>query len=111
MADRAPSSLGGKRIVITRAEYQSAALAAALRAHGAEVDLLPLIQILPPLDYAQLDSALCKSAYFDWLFFTSQNAVTAREAIALPLNLFLACRNLALKSPKSSPIEQSTLRK
>src|SRR5207249_11253232 len=34
-----------------------------------------------------------------------------REAIALPPNLFRACRNLALKSPKSSPIAQSTLRK
>jgi uroporphyrinogen-III synthase len=77
VADHSPPSLGGKRIVITRAESQSASLAAALRAHGAEVDLLPLIQILPPLDYAQLDSALCKFAYFDWLFFTSQNAVTA----------------------------------
>ena len=77
MADHSPSSLGGKRIVITRAESQSAPLGAALRAHGAEVDLLPLIQILPPLDYAQLDSVLCKFVNFDWLFFTSQNAVTA----------------------------------
>jgi uroporphyrinogen-III synthase len=69
--------LAGKRVVITRAESQSATLAAALKAHGAEAVSLPLIQILPPQDYAPLDSALHRLANFDWLIFTSQNAVTA----------------------------------
>jgi uroporphyrinogen-III synthase len=77
VADHTPSPLAGKRVVITRAESQSATLAAALRAHGAEAVSLPLIQILPPLDYAPLDSALANLANFDWLIFTSQNAVTA----------------------------------
>ena len=77
MADQPPSPLTGKRVVITRAESQSAALAAALTAHGAEAVSLPLIQILPPLDYAPLDSALHNLANFDWLIFTSQNAVAA----------------------------------
>jgi uroporphyrinogen-III synthase len=77
VADSAPSPLAGKRVVITRAESQSASLAAALSANGAEVVSLPLIQILPPLDYVPLDSALRDLANFDWLIFTSQNAVTA----------------------------------
>lgn len=77
MADQPLSPLAGKRVVITRAESQSAALAAALTAHGAEAVSLPLIQILPPSDYAPLDSALRDLANFDWLIFTSQNAVTA----------------------------------
>jgi uroporphyrinogen III methyltransferase/synthase len=76
VADQPPSPLAGKRVVITRAEPQSAALAAALRAHGAVVVSLPLIQILPPADYAPLDSALRDLANFDWLIFTSQNAAT-----------------------------------
>src|SRR6266478_7423599 len=76
VGDQPPSPLAGKRVVITRAESQSATLAAALRAHGAEVISLPLIQILPPLDYAPLDRALRDLAKFDWLIFTSQNAVT-----------------------------------
>ena len=63
-------------MVITRPESQSTTLAAALRAHGAEVISLPLIKILPPLDYAPLDGALGDLAKFDWLIFTSQNAVT-----------------------------------
>ncbi len=77
MADHTPSPLAGKRVVITRAEPQSATLDAVLRAHGAEVFTLPLIQILPPQDFAPLDSALRELANFDWLIFTSQNAVTA----------------------------------
>ena len=72
-----PSPLSGKRVVITRADSQSAALAGALREKGAEVVSLPLIRIAPPPDYARLDSALRCLSSFDWLLFTSQNAVTA----------------------------------
>ena len=72
-----PSPLAGKRVVVTRAASQSAALAAALQAQGAEVISLPFIKILPPLDFAPLDSALRDLASFDWLIFTSQNAVSA----------------------------------
>ena len=87
MGDQPPSPLAGKRVVITRAEAQSATLAAALRAHGAEVISLPLIQILPPLDYAALDRALRDLAKFDWLIFTSQNAVTGVcDRLAVLLN-------------------------
>src|SRR5258707_7426053 len=87
VADHTPSPLAGKRVVITRAESQSATLAAALRAHGAEVVSLPLIQILPPLDYAPLDCALRDLAKFDWLIFTSQNAVTGvSDRLAVLLN-------------------------
>src|SRR5258705_3800912 len=77
VADHTPSPLAGKRVVISRAESKPATLAAALRAHGAEVVSLPLIQILPPLDHAPLDCALRSLSTFDWLVFTSQNAVTA----------------------------------
>jgi uroporphyrinogen-III synthase len=77
VADQNPLPLAGKRVVSTRAESQSASLTAALRAHGAEVVALPLIQILPPSDYSPFDSALLEFNSFDWLIFTSQNAVTA----------------------------------
>lgn len=77
MADQSPSPLTGKQVVITRAESQSAGLAAALVGHGAIAVPLPLIQILPPEDFAPLDAALRDLASFDWLLFTSQNAVTA----------------------------------
>ena len=76
MVEPTPSPLAGKRVVITRAEAQSAALAVALKSQGAEVISLPLIQILPPQDFAPFDSALRDLANFDWIIFTSQNAVS-----------------------------------
>ena len=104
MADQSPSPLAGKRVVITRAESQSAALTAALKAQGAEVVALPLIQILPPQDYAPLDSALHDLENFDWLIFTSQNAVTAvanRISVIPPAPLLAgsAARNLSSSAP------------
>jgi uroporphyrinogen-III synthase len=92
VADHPRSPLAGKRVVITRAESQSATLAAALRAKGAEVVLLPLIQIVSPKDFTPLDSALSRLASFDWLIFTSQNAVAA-----------VAGRLAALEDRKETP--------
>src|ERR1700722_6419983 len=87
VGEQPPSPLAGKRVVITRAQAQSAPLAAALKAHGAEVIALPLIQILPPMDYAALDGALRDLRKFDWLIFTSQNAVTGvSDRLAFLLN-------------------------
>jgi len=106
VADHTPSPLAGKRVVITRAESQSATLAAALRAHGAEVVSLPLIQILPPLDYAPLDSALRSLSTFDWLVFTSQNAVTAvAERLAV-----LGIAGLTLSIPSQDSVIPSEAR-
>ncbi len=42
---------------------------------GAEVLLLPTVSFGPPGDWTALDSALRKIAEFDWLLFTSENAV------------------------------------
>ena len=106
MADHTPSPLAGKRVVITRAESQSAALAAALRALGAEVVSLPLIQILPPLDYAPLDCALRSLSTFDWLVFTSQNAVTAvAERLAV-----LGIAGLTVSTPSQDSVIPSEAR-
>jgi len=77
VADHSSSPLSGKRVLITRAESQSAGLIDLLHAQGAEVISLPLIRIAPLDDFSQLDFALRNLANFDWLIFTSQNAVTA----------------------------------
>jgi uroporphyrinogen-III synthase len=80
VAERVPSSLAGKRVVVTRAKSQSATLNAVLRANGAEIVSLPLIRIAPPQDLAPLDFALRHLGNFDWLILTSQNAVMAIAA-------------------------------
>jgi uroporphyrinogen III methyltransferase / synthase len=71
------SSLAGKRIVITRAERQSAELLGKLEALGALPSLLPLVAFAAPEDYGPMDAALDQLESFDWIIFTSENAVRA----------------------------------
>ncbi|MGE5301917.1 MAG: uroporphyrinogen-III synthase [Alphaproteobacteria bacterium] len=65
----------GKRIMITRARPQAAALAHKLQALGAEVVEFPTIEMQPPEDYAALDVAIKNLQSYDWLIFTSVNGV------------------------------------
>ncbi len=67
--------LAGRRIVVTRAERQSGGLRERLERQGAEVLLLPTIEIVPPDSYAPLDDALREAREFAWLVITSANAV------------------------------------
>ena len=66
----------GRRIVITRAAEQSSDLRARLEELGAEVDSLPLVRFLESKDTADLDRAIRALDQFDWIIFTSANAVT-----------------------------------
>jgi uroporphyrinogen-III synthase len=74
--------LAHKRILITRTRHQASDLAAQLEALGATPILIPTIEIAPPETYASLDAALAQlntpgSRSYDWLLFTSANAVEA----------------------------------
>ena len=70
-------SLRGQRIVVTRASHQAEELAGPLRELGAEPILLPLIGIAPPADKAPLQEAAARVDEYDWILFTSANAITA----------------------------------
>jgi uroporphyrinogen-III synthase len=101
VADHSPSPLAGKRVIITRAESQSATLGEALRAKGAEIVSFPLIRIDPPDDLAPLDAVLRNLSTFDWLIFTSQNAVAAvTDRLATPTAAVIpsGARNLSSMS-------------
>ena len=67
--------LAGKRIAITRPMAQAAALADKLAALGAWPIIFPTIQIAPVDDYAPLDAALRQLDQYQWIVFTSANAV------------------------------------
>ena len=69
--------LEGKRIVVSRARDQAAALAFPLRELGAEVLEIPLIEIRPPASFRPLDNALLEIHNYDWLVLTSVNGVKA----------------------------------
>jgi uroporphyrinogen-III synthase len=71
------NSLAGKRILVTRSHHQASSLAAQLEALGATPILIPTIEIIPPETYAPLDAALAQLERYDWLLFTSANAVEA----------------------------------
>ncbi|MBX7221566.1 MAG: uroporphyrinogen-III synthase [Blastocatellia bacterium] len=71
-----PLPLHGKRIVVTRAEQQAGDFARHLTELGAEVLTFPTIQTVAPASWESLDRALAQLHRFDWIFFTSANAVT-----------------------------------
>jgi uroporphyrinogen-III synthase len=72
--------LSGVRIVVTRAAHQAEELAKPLRALGAEVIMVPVIGIAPPSDPAPLRAAAKRADQYDWIIFTSANAIRAFAA-------------------------------
>ena len=89
MADASKSPLAGKRVVVTRAIEQTSDLSARLRAHGAIPISLPLVSFAPPASYSPLDAALSQLHSFDWIIFTSANAVHAVASRAAHLGISL----------------------
>src|SRR5215510_3656118 len=69
--------LFGKRILVTRPREQSGGLVEGLEAMGADAIEAPMIRILPPDDYGPLDDACERAGEFDWIVFSSANAVDA----------------------------------
>ncbi len=69
-------TLQGKTILITRAREQSSEFAARLREQGADVVEFPTIEIVPPLCWKALDSAIARLNAYDWIIYTSVNGVS-----------------------------------
>jgi uroporphyrinogen-III synthase len=67
--------LAGRSIVVTRAPEQAAELIQRLEQLGAQVLLLPAVTFADAPDPGPLDRAITAVPQFDWLLFTSQNAV------------------------------------
>ncbi len=65
----------GRRIVVTRSREQAGELIEMLEERGAEAVGAPSISIGPPDDPAPLEAACAGAAGFDWIVFTSANAV------------------------------------
>jgi len=69
--------LFGKRILVTRPKDQSMELVDRLEAMGADAIEAPMIRILPPEDDGPLADACARAGEFDWIVFSSANAVDA----------------------------------
>jgi uroporphyrinogen-III synthase len=93
-------ALQNKRILVTRTRTQASDLAGWLEALGATPILIPTIEIVAPESYASLDAALAQLESYDWLVFTSANAV----------EVFRQRRNPALKPKRIAVIGPATAR-
>jgi uroporphyrinogen-III synthase len=100
------SPLEGKRIVITRAATQSEALSKQLSALGAIPVLLPLVAFGEPEDFSALDEAIAQVEGFDWVVFTSAQAVRAvaarSETLKIPLSRVGTRAMIAAVGPASA---------
>lgn len=67
--------LFGKQIVVTRAAEQASELSQRLRELGANPIEFPTIEVIPPAEWSALDHCLRKLEEYDWIVFTSRNAV------------------------------------
>ena len=69
-------ALAGRSIIVTRAKAQAQGLTTLLEALGGFVIHCPTIEFIPPSDSGPLDNAIDRIESFDWIVFTSANAVS-----------------------------------
>jgi uroporphyrinogen III methyltransferase/synthase len=79
----------GRRVLVTRPADQAGALCARLREHGAVVVLVPMIRIGPPTDLKSPRQALEGFGGYDYVVFTSINAVQAVKRLSAEMALDL----------------------
>ncbi|HVT60522.1 MAG TPA: uroporphyrinogen-III synthase [Thermoanaerobaculia bacterium] len=82
MRNREAEPLAGVRVVVTRAAEQAEELMRALAAAGARAEALPLLEVVPPGDPGPLARAAAELGRYDWVVFTSANAVRAFVPLA-----------------------------
>jgi uroporphyrinogen-III synthase len=98
--------LAGRHILVTRAVDQAGKLSDRLRALGAEPVEVPVLEIGPPASFTTLDKGLVQLNTYDWLIFTSANAVKALVLRALALRIPLAgrIRKIAAVGPATAEV-------
>ena len=67
--------LFGKRIVVTRSRNQASVFAEMLIDQGATTIEFPTIDVVPPTSWDELDHALGAIETYQWIIFTSANAI------------------------------------
>jgi uroporphyrinogen III methyltransferase/synthase len=100
------AALKGKRVILTRAVEQSEEWIRALESHGAEVLMLPAIRIVQPETWSLLDRELLRLHEFDWVLFTSRNAVRFVAERLGELDCALCCGGTS--SPRVAAVGEAT---
>lgn len=103
----------GRRIVLTRPLAQAADFEARVRALGGEPVVAPAIEIASPESWTIADAALRRVGTYDWIVFTSANAVRAiverADAIGVAREE-LSARRIAVVGPATATAVGSALR-
>lgn len=99
--------LSGRRILVTRRPEQSGTLSRRLRGLGAITLEIATIEVVDPDDYGPLDQALRGLHRYDWLVFTSANAVRSvgERLTALEIDRASVGRAVRVASVGSSTTE------
>ncbi len=90
------------RVLITRTRQQASELAARLEALGVETILVPTIELAEPQSWCALDAALACLRSYDWMLFTSANAVDFFVRRRLQLGLATEPRRIAVIGPATA---------
>lgn len=105
--------LRGRRIVLTRTLAQSGDFDEHVHALGGEPVVAAAIEIVGPESWTIADAALRRVGTYDWLAFTSANAVRMlidrADAIGVPRDE-VRSRRLAVVGPATAAVVRTTLR-
>jgi len=74
--------LFGRRVLVSRAPEQAEALCRALEEAGAQPVVVPMIRSVPMPDAPETEAAIAALPVYDWIVFTSANAVRALAQLA-----------------------------
>ncbi|SRR5579875_571225 len=107
----AAGPLSGWTVVVTRAPHQAGSLSAALKEAGATVVELPVIDIAPPDDGGvALADAASRAREYDWLAFTSTNAVRAFMGVLTDVRLLAGVKLAAVGAATEAELASRGLR-
>ena len=96
--------LFGLKGLVTRVRHQASELSALLRQAGATPLEMPVIRLAEPESWAPVDEALAAAETFDWVVFTSANAVTRLQEHLAEMGSDIR----ALKGPRVAAIGPAT---
>jgi uroporphyrinogen-III synthase len=102
--EAAAKPLAGKRVVVTRAPDQAGEMTRTFEHLGAEVILVPAVEFEAPEDSGALDRALRDLGGFDWILFTSQNAVRFTALRLKQLGVPPVTRRIAAVGPATAEV-------
>lgn len=98
------TGLAGVRVLVTRMDGQAGAFATLLRERGATTHCVPSMTLGPPSDAGPLERTIAAGGAreFDWIVFTSANAVHAWADACVRAGVRAAARHVAATGPATA---------